>query len=288
MRVKNRVLLSMDTSLMNAKVVKSNAMIEASYRLSTQEQRILLCAISQIKQGEEVTDQIMYSISVQDISELTGIVPDSLYKEIEDAALKLKRREIRIPDEPNGKGKKPKVLITSWLQAIQYVPNSGTLQIRFSHDILPYITQLKEQFTIYKLKDIALLTSSYAIRLYELLIQWNSVGTRTVELAWLKGIFLLNGKYSSIKDFKARVLEPSVEQINKTTDLWLDWGQKKTGRKVTHFVFTFGLKEEPKKKKSNKKPIKSDLKDPKFLSKHARVGEQESDVIRRLKEQFNI
>ena len=100
---------------MQANVVKSNALIEASYRLTAQEQRIVLSAISQIKSGEEITDQVMYSISVHDIAELTGLKPDSLYKELEDAALRLKRREIRIPEEPNGNGKKAKVLITSWL-----------------------------------------------------------------------------------------------------------------------------------------------------------------------------
>lgn len=279
----------MGSTLMQANVVKSNSLIEASYRLTTQEQRIVLAAISQIQPGEEITDQVMYSISVQDISELTGIKADNLYKELEEAALRLKRREIRIPDEPNGKGRKPKVLVTSWLQSIQYVPNTGTVQVRFSHDVLPYITQLKNQFTIYKLKDVAKLTSSYAIRLYELLIQWKSIGCRTVEIDWLKNSFLLNGKYPSIKDFKARVLEPAVTQINAETNLWVDWDQKKTGRKVTHFTFNFGLKEEPKaKKKPLKSPKKSDLNDPNFLAKHAKPGESTDQAKRRIREKFNI
>jgi len=279
---------NMDTNLTNANVVKSNSMIEASYRLSAQEQRILLAAISQIQQGEKVTDQNMYTISVHDISEITGLTPRSLYKELEDAALRLKRREIRIPDEPNGKGRKAQVLITCWLQSIQYVPNSGAVQIRFSHDILPYVSQLTEQFTIYKLKDVAKLSSSYAIRLYELLMQWNCTGVRTVELKWLKSIFLIEDKYPRIKDFKNRVLEPAIQQINNTTNLWIEWDQKKTGRKVTHFIFTFGLKNEDKPKKLKKKPTKSDLQDPKFLSKHGRPGESTPEVIRRLKEQFEI
>ena len=279
---------NMDTNLTNANVVKSNSMIEASYRLSAQEQRILLAAISQIQQGEKVTDQNMYTISVHDISEITGLTPRSLYKELEDAALRLKRREIRIPDEPNGKGRKAQVLITCWLQSIQYVPNSGAVQIRFSHDILPYVSQLTEQFTIYKLKDVAKLSSSYAIRLYELLMQWNCTGVRTVELKWLKSIFLIEDKYPRIKDFKNRVLEPAIQQINNTTNLWIEWDQKKTGRKVTHFIFTFGLKNEDKPKKLKKKPTKSDLNDPKFLSKHGRPGESTPEVIRRLKEQFEI
>jgi len=279
----------MGSKLMEANVVKSNALIEASYRLTAQEQRILLSAMSQIQAGEEITDQVMYSISAQDISDLTGIKKDNLYKKLEEAALRLKRREIRIPYEPNGQGKKPEVLVTSWLQSIRYIPKTGTVQIRFSHDVLPYISQLKNQFTIYKLKDIAKLTSSHAIRLYELLIQWKSAGSRTVEIDWLKDSFLLNGKYSSIKDFKARVVEPAVQQINLETNLFVNWEQKKTGRKVTHLIFTFGLKEEPKKKKATrKKSDKVDIYSDSFLSKNARPGETKDQAIRRLKAEYNV
>jgi len=268
---------------MDANVVKSNALIEASYRLTAQEQRIVLAAMSQIQPGEEITDQVMYAISAQDISELTGIKKDNLYKKLEEAALRLKRREIRIPYEPNGQGKKPEVLVTSWLQSIRYIPNTGTVQVRFSHDVLPYISQLKKQFTVYKLKNIAKLTSSHAIRLYELLVQWKSTGSRTVEIDWLKNAFLLNGKYPSIKDFKVRVLEPAVHQINLQTNLWVNWEQKKTGRKVTHISFSFGLKDDPTPKKKPLKAMKKDIYDERFLAKHAKPGESRDAAIRRLK-----
>ena len=278
----------MGSKLMQANVVKSNALIEASYRLTAQEQRIILAAISQIKADEEITDQVMYPISVKDIAELTGVKPDNLYKELEDAALRLKRREVRIPYNPNGMGRKPKVLVTSWLQSIQYVPNTGTVEVRFSHDILPYISQLKNQFTIYKLKDIAKLNSSYSIRLYELLVQWKSAGARTVELEWFKDSLLLNGKYPSIKDFKSRVLEPAVSQINNETNMWVKWDQQKTGRKVTHILFTFGIKSDESPKKKRGRPRKTDIYDEKFLSEHAKPGETRDQAIRRLKEKHNV
>lgn len=274
--------------LKDLNVVKSNAMIEASYRLTVQEQRILLAAISQIQQGEAVTDQQLYKISVHDIAEVSGISPRSLYKELEDAAIRLKRREIRIPNKPNSKNKRHKVLITCWLQSVQYTPNSGAVELRFSHDILPYISQLTEQFTIYKLKDIAKLSSSYSIRLYELLIQWKSKKSRIVELEWLRDRFLLNEKYQNIKDFKKWVLEPAIQQINASTNMWVKWDQKKTGRKVTHFVFDFGLKEDLKTNKKSQKTQKIDIYNEKFLSKNARPGESREQAIRRLKEKYNV
>ena len=146
---------------------------------------------------------------------------------------------------------------------------------------------MKNQFTIYRLRDIAKLTSSYAIRLYEMLVQWKSTGARTVEIEWLKDAFLLNGKYPSIKDFKARVLEPAIDQINQTTNLWVSWDQKKTGRKVTHIIFSFGVKEETTLKKKQTKTKIVDIYDEKFLSTHARKGESRDQAIRRLKKEYN-
>lgn len=46
-----------------AMVYKSNSLVEASYRLSVAEQRILLACISQVRRGETITDEIMYSVS---------------------------------------------------------------------------------------------------------------------------------------------------------------------------------------------------------------------------------
>jgi plasmid replication initiation protein len=57
---------------------------------------------------------------------------------------------------------------------------------------------------------------------------------------------LLDDKYSSIRDLKKRVIEPAVADVNGHSDLWVKWGQRKTGRRVTHLQFQFGPKEDKK------------------------------------------
>lgn len=227
-------------------VYKSNALVEASYRLSPAEQRIMLACISQVRRDQPITDEVMYSVSVSDYSSLVGTSSHSTYKELADAALRLKRREVWLREYPNGNGKRPRTLVTGWVQSIAYIESEGRIELRFSKDMLPYLTQLTEQFTRYALEDVAKMTSSHAIRLYELLCQWRDTRQREVSIEWIRESFQLGDKYPAIKDFKRRVIEPAVEQINEHSPIWVKWSQRKTGRRVSHFVFTFGEKTDKK------------------------------------------
>jgi plasmid replication initiation protein len=229
-------------------VYKSNALIEASYRLTPAEQRIMLVCIAQVRRDQPITDEVLYDVTVADYAALVGTDSHSTYKELADAALRLKRREVWITERPNGKGAHEETLVTGWVQSIRYRKNEGRVQLRFTKDMLPYLTQLTEQFTRYALSDVAKLTSSHAIRLYELLCQWKGVGQREVEIDWLRDAFQLGDKYPAIKDFKRRVIDPAVTQINEHSPLWVKWDQRKTGRRVSHLVFTFGDKASKKPK----------------------------------------
>lgn len=231
-------------------VYKSNALIEAQYRLSVAEQRIMYACISQVRRDQPITDDVLYSISASELAEMSGTSTKQAYRELEKAALRLKRRDVRLIQEPNGQGRKRKVMITGWVQTIIYIEEEGRVELRLTKDMLPYLTNLTEQFTNFALKDVARMTSSHGQRLYELLIQWRSLGRREVSIDWLRNAFLLEGKYPALKDFKRRVLEPAVEQINEHSPLWVKWNQRKTGRRVSHLLFTFG-------EKPSEKPVKA-------------------------------
>ena len=192
-------------------VYKSNALVEAAYRLSVQEQRIVLACISQVRRDEPVTDEVMYSVTAEEVATMAGVPIESSYSQLKEAALRLKRREVRLTQEPNGNGKRPSVMITGWVQTIIYREGEGRVELRFTKDMLPYLTELTKQFTKYALADVAKMDSTHAIRLYELIMQWESVGQREIEIEELREWFQLQDKYPSIKDFKLRVLDPAVE-----------------------------------------------------------------------------
>lgn len=224
-------------------VVKSNALVEASYRLTLIEQRIILACISKIKVGEKITDQQQYSVFVKDIAEMSGNDRGSLYSDFSKAILKLKRRDILIRDQPNGNGAVgPGFEVIEWLQYAKYIPKLGEARIRFSHDILPYINELSSHFTRYSLEDISKMTSIYAVRLYELLIQWGAIGRRSIELEFLRDSFRLETRYKLLADFRRFVIEPAVDQINDHSPITVTYEFSKTGRKVTHVLFSFDTK----------------------------------------------
>lgn len=230
-------------------VIKSNALIEASYRLTPAEQRIMLACIAQVRRDQPITDEVLYSVSAADIAKMTRSHSKTTYDELAKAALRLKRREVWLTERANGDGSHEETLVTGWVQSIRYRKHEGRVELRFTKDMLPYLTQLTEQFTRYALEDVAKMTSSHAIRLYELLAQWRGAGKREVEVDWLREAFQLGDKYPAIKDLKRWVIVPAVEQINEHSPLQVKWEQRKTGRRVTHLTFTFNEKalETPRK-----------------------------------------
>ncbi len=232
-------------------IYQSNALIEASYRLTTIEKKLILACITKIRHDQVITDEVMYSISAEEISKLGGISVDAGYKNLHEAANRLLDRVVSITYEPNGGKKHKTTLKTHWVQSITYVDKEARVNLRFSKDMLPYINQITKQFTHYNYSAIAKMGSIHGIRLYELLVQWKASGYREIDIDWLKKQFNLTEKYSSIRDLKKRVIDPAVEEINNHSDMWCKWEQRKTGRRVTHLIFTFGSKNElPKKLKS--------------------------------------
>jgi len=262
----------------NALIVKSNALIQTSYRLSTNEQRIILACISQVRRDEPITDKKMYTISAAEFSALCGTNHASAYRDLESAALALVDRKVKITQRPNGQGRLEETLVATWVQSVKYSKGSGLVRLRFNHDLLPYLTELNKNFTAYSLTNIAKMSSSYGVRIYELLLQWLNTGEREISVTWLRETLVLNGKYKQIGDFKKRVLDPAMRDINKHSDIWIEITQRKTGRKVTHIKFKFGLKKAQVQKRV--KLTKAHIK------KQARPGESYDEVKARLKEKM--
>ncbi|MEN9460370.1 MAG: hypothetical protein RIS84_390, partial [Pseudomonadota bacterium] len=134
---------------------------------------------------------------------------DRAYHALIEVAESLFHRYVVI-DNPYPDKPRVKQLKMRWLSSIKYLTDEGKISLCFSQKMLPYLSELKGTFTRYELKHVGNMTSIYGIRLYELLMQWRSTGTREIEIDWLKQRFQIEEKYSSIKDFKLYVLDPAV------------------------------------------------------------------------------
>ena len=269
-------------------VVMSNRLVEASYRLSLVEHRIVLLAIVHAREtgrGLNATDLV--PITVKDyVAHFADADEISAYAQLKDAALSLYARGFVLHDTNPDTGK-PRTNKERWVSGVNY--SEGVIAIRFSPFIVPYITRLQKEFTSYRLEKVAKMSSPYAIRMYELLIQWGGVSQREIELAWLRKILLLEDKYPSIKDFKKYVIDVALFQINEFSDLTVSYTQRKAGRVVTHLIFTFSqktpAKQETKQETAVAKPAKQpvlepDCKSPFLLAKATISPKTQADYLK--------
>ena len=148
-----------------------------------------------------------------------------------------------------------------WVSRIKYIDTTATLEITFAPDVVPLITRLEKHFTSYQLKQVTQLKSKYAIRLYELLIAWREVGKiPQIELTEFRDKLGIEAdEYMRMSDFKIRVLEPSIKQINEHTDITVTYEQHKKGRLISGFSFKLKQKQQAKKIQADRDPNTADL-----------------------------
>jgi plasmid replication initiation protein len=227
-------------------VVKANKVIEASYKLSVPEQRVLLACIAKIDSMAILSADTPFEISAESINDLSEL--DSLnnaYKTLRIAAKRLFERKLII-DDPDSDKPKIRQRETRWISTIDYIPGEGKVILFFAPGIIPYLSQLTHEFTKYKLEYVSKFQSMYSIRLYELLTQWLKIGKRDIELDWLKNQFQIDDKYNRVTHLQTRVVNVAITEINEYSNIWVKCKPRKAGRTITHFCFEFGLKKPEK------------------------------------------
>ena len=246
-------------------IVKSNKLVEASYRLDLIEQRVILYAIVEARETQKGLTDGFVTIEAKRFAQAFDMDEGNVYGQLKEAMKTLFNRFIVARDIYTENGKE-RVSMIRWISTASYIDGAGVVQLRFATDMLPYITRLETEFTSYRLEKVGRMSSVHAVRLYELLVQYLSIGQREIEIAWLKETLGISDVYPRMDNLKRRVLEPALAQINEHSDIRVSYTQRKTGRTVTHLIFD--IKPEPKqvKRKGGK------LTDAE-VAKHARLGE---------------
>lgn len=244
----------------NDLVVKSNTLISASHYLSLVEQRLIGLAIVKAREIKmPLTDSVMLEVRASDYMEAFGVDRATAYQSLSEAVDKLFDRYFEYdlylisgyarntvgyisPTPPkefleddselNLKGR--------WVEKVAYTKDKGTVLLQFASDIIPLLTDLKNYFTQYYLSQTVELTSSYAFRLFEMVMQWKSVGkTPVISMQELRGrLGVEEGQYSAMSDFKKRVLDVAIEQVSKG-EYTVGYKQHKSGRTISGMEFFF-------------------------------------------------
>lgn len=227
---------------------KSNELIEARYRLSIWEQRLIFSLLLNISPYD--ADFKRYRIRVADFAKQWQLESDnSLYEKVQEAADSLVGRTIQLSDDPAVSK------TVAWLAYVEYVRGSGEVEMEFHSALKPYLLQLKGYYTEYQLAQVVNFRNQYTIRIYELLRMEvfkhpDGEFSHTFAYEELRKLLALGKKeYPLFADFRRWILEPATKEISMQTDLLierLEYG--KTGRKVTHITYHVLIRPHPENK----------------------------------------
>lgn len=233
-------------------IKRANELNQSYYRLKEVTQRVLAIAIEQAQDIEKQTGEniILQGTKV--------IVTAGYYAKIYDVdintaydALKVAVKDMYyaeyVWEELGAKGKMNQYR-TRFVSHIGYLNGESAIQFVLTEMARQHIYNLTKNFTMYEIKNLSNL-NKYSIRLYELLSQWRSVGKVAFDLEELRlKLGVAPDEYTHISNFKKRVLDHAVEQLNKHTDITVKYEQIKRGRVITNISFSF-------KTKPNKEPL---------------------------------
>lgn len=209
-------------------VTKSNMLIEANYKLTITEQKIVLYLVSKIRKDDD--DFQIYTLPIKQFYELLGYRGNPKYSEMKKITKNLIGKVVEIKE-----GKKLKQM--SWLSYVEYNENNGTVNLSFDPRLKPYLLQLKREFTSYKLKNIMELKSGYSIRIYEILKKWQPIREVEIPLKELREMVGAADRYKEYHNFKKRVLKQAKMEIKEKTDISFEYEEIKKGRSVVSIRF---------------------------------------------------
>ena len=263
-------------------VVKANSLIEASYRLTLDEMRLLALTIGTMNPK---SDQQVFEFSVSEfVNQFSDVNVDRAYTQIKSAIERISERWVKTEDERH-------VTKFRWVSSQTYFKKEGRFKIALTNEIMPYLTQLKGQFTQYQLNHISGFSSVYAIRLYELFTQYKRLGDRYISVEDLKKWLQLEDKYDRYNNLNQRVLTPALSEINEKSDLSVEYEPIKKGRKVTGIEFSITYEKPVKKRPAfphkNKygKFVKLDTQNPKMSN--AEYGNYARDCLKILEDFYS-
>lgn len=208
-------------------VVKSNVLIRKTrYSLSEMEQKILIYLISKIKADDINFNRV--SISIKDYCRLCNINYDG------NTSAAIKKSIQTLSDKSWWLQVNDTEILFRWVETAEI--KKGIITLKLSEFLKPYLLEIKENFTKYELINVLALRGKFSIRLYEIFKSYLWKGKFSIDLEELKKILQCEN-YKTYKDFRVRVVDYSIKEINNYTDIEIKYKPIKSGKKVVSLEF---------------------------------------------------
>jgi len=268
-------------------VVIGNGLIDAHYRLSLIETRLIKYAVVQARENNTALFPHL-PITIR-IDEFAAFFPDmdkkSAYAQVKEAINKLYNRDFSwttlVPfEEGKGVGLTEAVHRSRWVYTTTYIDGNGMVQLCLTPAVIDQIARLETEFTSYQLKQIVNLQSAYSIRIYELLAQYKTIGERSFLVKELREILQLGNKLTPYSAFKRYVLNVSIGEVNANTDLNISFEERKVGRSVVQLDFSIKPKKTDKPKRQKITRAKAE--------RMANVGESWAQLLARIGKDYIV
>ncbi|MFB5268176.1 replication initiation protein [Paenibacillus enshidis] len=212
-------------------VSESNALIEAKTNLTLYEERIIYILASRIH--PEDTKFKTHFFKVRDIAEKLDIVEKNFYKRVREVIDGLQEKRVIINEKNQNS-----TLSANWVAAARYYHGRGLIELEFSELLKPYLLQLKENFTKFKLSNVLYLKSAYSSKLYKLLKQYLPLGKRRFTLENLRDKLELEpGTYKKYSHIKNRIILSAQAELEAKTDIKYTFEEIKSGARVVGIIF---------------------------------------------------
>lgn len=215
--------------------VAANDIIRGKQSMTLQTARLIRLLITQVVKEDK--DLKTYSCKITDLAKFLNVPRNNLYRDIYQICVAALDSKVYIG---TGNPRHPWKMFP-WISMAEY-DGKGTLTLRLSEQIKPYVLELDKWFTQYQLKNILEFNSYYAIRLYEIIkCEDGATGGMQSALEFefdeLRQYFDCENKYKKNNDFIRKVIEVAIREINEKSDLWINPTYKKWGRAITSVSF---------------------------------------------------
>lgn len=219
-------------------VVQANNLISGKQSLSLNGAKILRTAIMQIQREDDELKP--YILTTGELAELLHITKDNIYRVIHVVSDELMGSYAEARADFGEKKKFKKI---NWVSFCEYDSEVG-FAIKLNSDMKPYLLNLKERYTQYTLDNILAMKSVYGVRIFELINE--RIKTRLIarkgtdvemSLQYIRECCDCEKKYERFSQFKTRVLDRAVEEINRVTLYNVSYDYIKQGKTVVGVTF---------------------------------------------------
>jgi hypothetical protein len=217
-------------------VVQHNALINARFQFGPLETRLFLHLLASIGRND-----IAFGLCRVEVSELLGEMnSQNTYKLVREAVEEFATRTITI-EQLSGVGRRsrqPDFVVLPLLSIAQYKGGEGAVEARFNDAVIPYLLELRDNFTKAQLTELLKIKNPNSHRIYWLLREYSTFGQRVVGLTDLKAMLKLGPGYDRWDNFKVRILDRAQQELQET-DLPFTYELIRQGKAVSEIRFLF-------------------------------------------------